>query len=132
MSSPVIVGEVSFAELESRPIASEEDGDPTEPRMQLFVENSGMRSGLLMYGPCDVTEEVRNYSSMHILSGELSLTVDGVTTDIGGGDIAHFVPGQTVLISAKTQIREVFTTCGPFSKVADGNQTGADSVGVDD
>lgn len=119
MTIPIIIGRIDESALV--PVSAEEGGwEPTEgdasARSRVFVQNAGMRSGILTYGPCTASERVKNYSSIQILEGELTIIGDDGVIDLGPGDIAHFVPGQEVTITAKTPVREIFTTCGPFEE----------------
>ncbi|NMO02248.1 DUF861 domain-containing protein [Gordonia sp. TBRC 11910] len=117
MPDPIITG--SADETALVPMSPEEggwepvEGDPAAIAHD-YVKNEGMWSGLIVYQPCSVRETVANYSSIQVLSGQLILTDENGVTELGAGDLAFFSPGQNVTFTAKTEVREIYTVCGPF------------------
>jgi uncharacterized cupin superfamily protein len=101
------------------PTPSEETGTEVlegqqNARIHTFLANDHVFSGLSMADPHVCRTVVANPSMMTLLKGELEFTIDGVTTQMGPGDVFFCQPGAEILWRIKTPILDWFYYHGPF------------------
>lgn len=70
-------------------------------------------AGLVTIDPVTIEYTFKGHETIHVLDGEVSITVEGETVDLFPGDVASFTKGARSTWVVKSRLREFFVLTGP-------------------
>lgn len=120
MSGSVFTGR--FDAAAARPLTAEDaEFDAVEGELRMsFVElrdtsgpDGSVWAGIVTIDPVTIHYTFKGHETIHVIDGEVSITVDGETTvDLRPGDVASFVKGARSTWEVKSTLREFFVLTG--------------------
>ncbi|MEI2701446.1 MAG: cupin domain-containing protein [Baekduia sp.] len=69
-------------------------------------------AGLVTIDPVTIHYTFKGHETIHVIDGEVSITVDGATIDLRAGDVASFAKGARSVWVVKSTLREFFVLTG--------------------
>jgi uncharacterized cupin superfamily protein len=120
MSGSIYVGHAHTTDL--APLTAEDaEFEAVEGELTMLVHELRNTAGpdgrvwaaIVTIEPVTIHYIFKGHETIHVLEGEVSITVEGETTlDLGPGDVASFTKGTSSVWVVKSRLRELFVLSG--------------------